>query len=147
MGSQKYYSRSAAETYAFGRKIGAELKSGQTFCLTGTLGSGKTVFTQGLAAGLGIKKRVLSPTFILRRDYSLAKNGLTSFHHLDFYRLGSVAETESLGLDQLYDQKDGVVVIEWGEKFSTALPSCYRQIIFKEKNGGREIVIESKNSS
>lgn len=145
---QKYSSGSAAETYALGQKIGRQLKSGQVFCLTGDLGSGKTVFTQGLAAGLGVKERVISPTFVLRRDYYLRKTGLTSFHHFDFYRLETEEDAESLGLVQLYQQPGAVVVIEWGEKLPAVLPDHYRQINFKVKDDEeREIVSQEKNSS
>lgn len=130
MGVQKYLTESAAETHRLGQKIGLQLSSGCVFCLTGPLGSGKTVFAQGLAEGLGIRERVLSPTFILMREYDLHRPGLSRFYHLDFYRLESAGEVEALGLGEIFQDPQAVVVIEWGEKVRSVLPAEYRQVVF-----------------
>ncbi|RLC30881.1 tRNA (adenosine(37)-N6)-threonylcarbamoyltransferase complex ATPase subunit type 1 TsaE, partial [Candidatus Woesebacteria bacterium] len=81
-----------------GKKIAADLKGGETLALTGELGSGKTTFIQGLAEGLGVKGRIISPTFILMRKYEASKS---DFYHIDFYRLEDDLENEikNLGID------------------------------------------------
>ncbi len=143
MDIRKIHSCSAAETHALGKKAGARLKSGAVFCLTGPLGSGKTVFVQGMAEGLGIKSRILSPTFILMREYRLDHSDLRRLYHLDFYRLESEVEAKSLGLSQLFQDPGAVVVIEWGEKMSQVLPPIFWQVTFiPTKNNEREITIE-----
>ena len=101
-----------------GEKIAAGLTGGEILALTGELGSGKTTFVQGLAKGLGIKARVISPTYILIRKYG------KSFYHIDLYRLEGEVEKEmkNLGIEEIWDNPENVVVIEWAEKVSQAIP-------------------------
>ena len=75
---------SADETYEYGRKMGSEARPGDVYCLTGDLGVGKTVFTQGFAAGLGIEEPVSSPTFTIVQEY---EEGRMPFYHFDVYRI------------------------------------------------------------
>ena len=82
---------SADETYEYGRKIGSEAQPGDVYCLTGDLGVGKTVFTQGFAAGLGVEEAVSSPTFTIVQEYEGEK---MPFYHFDVYRIGDVEEME-----------------------------------------------------
>lgn len=93
------------------------LETGDLVVLTGDLGAGKTCFTQGLGAGLGVKGRITSPTFTLANQY----HGRVLLHHLDVYRLDSVAETLDLDLPDLLES--GVTVIEWGDKIREVLPA------------------------
>ena len=104
-----------------GKKIAADLKGGETLALTGELGSGKTTFIQGLAEGLGVKGRIISPTFILMRKYEASKS---DFYHIDFYRLEDDLENEikNLGIDDIWEKKDNIVAIEWAEKIESSLP-------------------------
>ncbi len=90
---------------------------GDLLILTGDLGAGKTRFTQGLGQGLGVEQRITSPTFTLANRY----DGRVLLHHLDVYRLDSVAETLDLDLPDLLES--GVTVIEWGDQISEVLPA------------------------
>ena len=110
-------STSAAMTRALGAALATELGLGAVVVLSGDLGSGKTVFAQGVAAGLGVTERVVSPTFAIAREYS----GRLPLHHLDVYRLDHVQEAIDLGLDELFD--DAVTLIEWGEGVRDLLPA------------------------
>ncbi len=113
--------KSAQETKDLGKKTAADLKGGETLALTGDLGSGKTTFIQGLAKGLGIEGRIISPTFILMRKYIASK---IDFYHIDFYRLEDDLENEirNLGIDDIWGKEDNIVAIEWAEKIKNSLP-------------------------
>ena len=86
--------RSPEETFALGEKLGREAKPGQIYTLNGDLGTGKTVFTQGFAAGLGITEPVNSPTFTILQVY---EEGRMPFYHFDVYRIGDVEEMDEIG--------------------------------------------------
>lgn len=98
-----------ADTRALGAALGELLEPGDLIVLSGPLGAGKTVFTQGIGAGLGVPDRVVSPTFVLARVH---RRGRIPLVHVDAYRLGSVAEVDDLDLDA--DLADSVTVVEWG---------------------------------
>jgi len=103
----EYHTKSAEETKATGERFSADLKPGDIVALSGELGAGKTTFIQGLAKGLGVKERVLSPTFIIMRKYTTPKE--FDFYHVDLYRLeGDMKnEIENLGLAEIFErQKD-----------------------------------------
>jgi len=103
---------SADETFAVARGIGERLTGGEVFFLKGDLGSGKTVFAKGLAAGLGIvPSEVTSPTFTLINVYE----GRLRLYHIDLYRLDAVVHDE-LGLDEILEEERAVVAIEWAER-------------------------------
>jgi tRNA threonylcarbamoyladenosine biosynthesis protein TsaE len=106
-----------------GRKIGSNLEGGKILALTGNLGAGKTTFIQGLAAGLGIKNKIVSPTFILMRQYDQGGRQL-KLRHLDLYRLSNdiEKEVENLGLFDIWEDKDNIIAIEWAEKIKYLLP-------------------------
>ena len=97
------------ETKELGEKIGRQTRPGQIYTLTGDLGVGKTVFTQGLARGLGIKEPVSSPTFTIVQIY---EEGRLPLYHFDVYRIGDVEEMEEIGYDD-YFFGNGVCLIEW----------------------------------
>jgi tRNA threonylcarbamoyladenosine biosynthesis protein TsaE len=115
---------SAGETRAVGEAIGKFLRAGDVVSLTGDLGAGKTTFVQGVARALGVEQPVLSPTFVLMREY--AGTGLT-VHHLDIYRLDRVQDVLDLGFDELLD-RGGVVLIEWGDAIAAMLPESYLRL-------------------
>lgn len=98
----------AADTFAFGRRLAAILRAGDLLVLSGPLGAGKTVLVQGVGAGLGVSGAVLSPTFVIARVH----RGSLPLVHVDAYRLTSFAEVDDLDLD--VDTADAVTVVEWG---------------------------------
>ena len=135
---------SAEETFAFGRQIGQQAKAGEVYTLVGDLGVGKTVLTQGVAAGLGIEEPVNSPTFTILQIY---EEGRLPFYHFDVYRIGDVEEMEEIGYeDCVYGE--GVCLIEWANLIEEILPREYRQItIEKDLDKGfdyRRITIEER---
>ena len=106
------------ETFALGQEIGRNAKPGQVYTLTGDLGVGKTVFTQGVAAGLGITEPVNSPTFTIVQVY---EEGRLQFYHFDVYRIGDIEEMEEIGYDD-YFFGEGICLIEWAELIEEILP-------------------------
>ena len=115
---------SAEETYALGEKIGQEAKPGQVYTLIGDLGVGKTVFTQGVAAGLGITEPVSSPTFTIVQIY---EEGRMPYYHFDVYRIGDPEEMEEVGFeDCIYGE--GLCLIEWANLIEEILPPAYTQV-------------------
>jgi tRNA threonylcarbamoyladenosine biosynthesis protein TsaE len=110
-------SQSAEETEAAGANLAASLGAGDVVALTGELGAGKTCFTQGLARGLGVKGRAISPTFVLINEY----RGRLPVRHVDAYRTESLTELMDLGLPELF-AGDGVTVVEWADKLLPLLP-------------------------
>ena len=106
------------ETQAVGERLGAALEPGDVVALTGELGAGKTCFTQGLARGLGVPRRAVSPTFVLVNEY----RGRMPVHHVDAYRTASMTELLDLGLEEMF-AGDGVTIVEWADKLRPLLPS------------------------
>ena len=108
--------KSPTETQILGKKIGTLLKGGEIIALKGELGAGKTTFVQGLADGMGLTDRVISPTFLLMRKYP----GKMPLYHMDLYRIDTNVDTEllNLGVLDLWGQETNVFVIEWAEKIS-----------------------------
>ena len=133
---------SAEETFELGRQIGQQAKVGEVYTLTGDLGVGKTVLTQGVAAGLDIEEPVNSPTFTIVQIY---EEGRLPFYHFDVYRIGDVEEMDEIGYED-YFYGDGICLIEWANLIEEILPPAYRQItIEKDLSKGfdyRRITIE-----
>lgn len=119
-----FESNSAEDTFAFGQKLGRETVPGEIICLDGDLGVGKTVFTQGFAAGLGIDDYVNSPTFNIVKEY---EGGRLPLYHFDVYRIGDPSEMEEIGYeDYFYGQ--GVSIIEWPGQIEELLPKEARWV-------------------
>ena len=137
---------SPEETFAIGEKIGLEAKPGEVYTLIGDLGVGKTVFTQGVAKGLGITEHVNSPTFTIVQIY---EEGRLPFYHFDVYRIGDVEEMEEIGY-QDYFYSDGICLIEWANLIEEILPEKYRQItIEKDPEKGfdyRKITLQEREN-
>ncbi len=108
----------AEETFLLGKKLAEQATSGQVYCLDGELGTGKTVFTQGFAAGLGIKEPVNSPTFTIVQVY---EEGRLDFYHFDVYRITDVEEMYEIGCEEYFDG-EGVCLIEWAQLIEEILP-------------------------
>ncbi len=136
---------SPEETYALGRAIAGEARPGQIYTLIGDLGVGKTVFTQGMAEGLGIDEPVNSPTFTIVQVY---EEGRMPFYHFDVYRIGDVEEMEEIGYED-YFYGEGLCLIEWANLIEEILPDTYTQItIEKDLDKGydyRMIIMEEIN--
>ena len=105
----RHETNSAEETFEIGKRIGENATPGMVYTLVGDLGVGKTVLTQGVAAGLGIKGPVSSPTFTILQVYD---EGRIPFYHFDVYRIGDVSEMDEIGYED-YFYGDGVCFIEW----------------------------------
>lgn len=140
----KYLSNSNTETIDIGKRLGNALSGGDVVALSGILGSGKTWFTKGIGLGLGVDpdEVIVSPSFSLVNEYE----GRCLMYHVDLYRLNSLVDIMSIGLDD-YFHDHSVVVIEWAERCPEILPSGYINIridILGENE--RTIEINSDNS-
>ncbi|MFT3984277.1 MAG: tRNA (adenosine(37)-N6)-threonylcarbamoyltransferase complex ATPase subunit type 1 TsaE [Lachnospiraceae bacterium] len=120
------YSRE--ETFALGKSLGLKAKPGSIYTLTGDLGVGKTVFTQGFAAGLGITEPVSSPTFTILQVYG---EGRLPFYHFDVYRIGDLDEMDEIGYEDCF-YGEGACMIEWAELIKELIPEHAHRIIIKK---------------
>jgi len=127
---------SAKETKDLGAKLARSLKGGDVLALYGDLGSGKTTFTQGLAQALGIKQRIVSPTFVIYKKYKI-------LNHIDCYRLENSDDLTGIDLDEIMGDPTAITIIEWPERIESLLPKDAVKIRFEtvdEKT--RRIVVE-----
>lgn len=124
-----------ADTRAVAAKLAATLRPGDIILLAGGLGVGKTLFTSGLAVGLGVDEQVLSPSFVLVRQY---RSGFLPLVHVDVYRLGSINEFEDLEALEL--AVDGVLVIEWGDALEGEIPEDHLRIDFIVEEDGTRLL-------
>jgi tRNA threonylcarbamoyladenosine biosynthesis protein TsaE len=139
-----FVTNSCKETQQLGRNFAKTLKEGDIVNLYGDLGSGKTTFAQGLAQGLGIENRIISPTFAIVRYYEL--KSLERFYHIDLYRVDNERDIESLGIEEILNNKKNIIVIEWAEKLKKYLPQKRIDIEFiYEKDSTRKITFRSLN--
>jgi len=121
----EYSSASPQETKKIGEGIAKEIlkeKKQQIFVLEGELGGGKTTFLQGFAKGLGIKDKILSPTFVMIKKFKLKDSNFDKFYHIDCYRIKKPEEILSLNLKEIISNPQNIVAIEWGEKIKKLLP-------------------------
>ena len=130
----------SSATEHLGNLIGSKVQSGDVICLTGELGAGKTLLTQGVATALGVPAEdVTSPTFAIMNIY----DGFDmEIRHFDLYRLNRPEELEDIGFDE-YCGGDGVTLIEWAELFKEQLPEDYLQITLMHSGDGRKAVLEA----
>ena len=140
-------SRSAKETFELGESLGKKAVPGQVYTLNGDLGTGKTVFTQGFAKGLGITEPINSPTFTIVQIY---EDGRMPFYHFDVYRIGDIEEMEEIGYEDCF-YGNGVCLIEWAELIEEILPDTVIAVtIEKDLEQGfdfRKITIQEKKRS
>ena len=132
----KFITKSEKQTIALGKKLARRLKGGEVLALTGQLGAGKTTLIKGLAQGLGIKRIITSPTFLLMRVYGVRgnKKGIKTLVHIDCYRLKSSKDILAIGAQEYFGQKDVVAVIEWADKITKILPRQKLNIVLKWKD-------------
>ena len=115
------------DTFALGEELGKSAVPGQVITLDGDLGAGKTLFTQGLAKGLGVVEPVNSPTLTILQIY---ESGRLPLYHFDVYRIGDVSEMDEVGFDD-FIYGDGVSVIEWASQIEEILPREYLSIVIR----------------
>ncbi|SHI17585.1 tRNA threonylcarbamoyladenosine biosynthesis protein TsaE [Butyrivibrio fibrisolvens DSM 3071] len=124
MNTTKIETNSSQETFEFGKRIGENAQPGQVYTLIGDLGVGKTVFTQGVAKGLGIEGPVNSPTFTILQVY---EEGRIPFYHFDVYRIGDVSEMDEIGYEDCF-YGNGISLVEWANLVEEILPEHYTEI-------------------
>lgn len=135
-----HHTKSAKETQKIAENIAKKYKKrGVIIALTGELGAGKTTFTQGFAKGLGIKDKVISPTFVLIRQHPVPESELV-LYHLDLYRLEGEINTRELGISELFDEPNAIVLIEWAEKIEKELPENALKINFRKAEADLRII-------
>jgi tRNA threonylcarbamoyladenosine biosynthesis protein TsaE len=141
---EKFIAKTEKETFTFAKKLVSKLHGGEVLCLSGDLGAGKTIFTKGLAAGLGITKIITSPTFVLMKVYPVKNSSFKHLIHIDAYRLNHGEELEAIGALDYFGKSDCLTVIEWPERVSEILPKDRIDIKIKIlKDNQREIKISS----
>ena len=128
MEKKVWESFSPKETFEIGKALGENAKPGQVYTLIGDLGVGKTVFTQGVAKGLGITEPVNSPTFTILQVY---EEGRMPFYHFDVYRIGDVEEMEEIGYQDCF-YGEGICFVEWANLIEEIIPQDRIQITIKK---------------
>ena len=143
MSKQVIDSFSEKETFQIAKELAENAQAGDVYCLSGDLGVGKTVFTKGFAAGLGITEPVSSPTFTIVQIY---EEGRLPLYHFDVYRIEDIEEMEEIGYEDCF-YGEGVCLVEWAELIKEILPENRREIrIEKDLDKGfdyRRITIEA----
>jgi tRNA threonylcarbamoyladenosine biosynthesis protein TsaE len=130
------------ETKALGKMLAEEIKGGVIICLSGELGSGKTTFAQGFLQGLKIKGPYTSPTFVVMKQYKLAKN--KNAYHIDAYRIKE-KDILNLGWEEMIQNQENIILVEWAERIQKIIPANSLQIKFKWINENeREIIFLNK---
>ena len=135
-----YESFGPGQTKEIARKLAKQLSG--VIALVGDLGTGKTTFVQGFAEGLGIKDRIISPTFVLMRQHKIPKTQKTLFH-IDLYRLDGEKKLQQLGLEELLNDTNHLIIIEWAEKIKSLLPKDTTWIHFEGVGNSRRISIST----
>lgn len=128
----KIKSKSSEETKKIGEDFANKIENGMVILLYGDLGAGKTTFVQGFAKGLGIKDRILSPTFVLQRMHDVDSKEIKRLNHMDLYRIENPMEIENLGIEELFDDPQSLTIIEWADRLLNFKPKKGFKITFKE---------------
>lgn len=139
-----YRSSSPEETQKIAEKTAQEFKNkGGVIALSGDLGAGKTTFVQGFAKGLGIEEKIISPTFVLIRQHKIPGTARVLFH-VDLYRLEGEINLKEIGLEEVIQEKDNIVLIEWAEKASNQPLNIAFDVFFEKIDGKtRNIVVNT----
>lgn len=141
----KFTTHSEKQTFNLGKKLAKKMRSGGVIALIGELGAGKTVLIKGLAVGLGIKKIITSPTFVLMKIYKIQSpvSGIQHLAHIDAYRLQTGQDLIDIGIKDWLGRPDTVTVIEWADRVKDILPknTITTKIKIGKKKNEREIII------
>jgi tRNA threonylcarbamoyladenosine biosynthesis protein TsaE len=145
--SWRRYGATADDTKRAGEAFASVLRPGDVVLLSGPLGAGKTTFTQGVGRGLGVRERVTSPTFTMVRQHECVNDlGITTLHHADVYRVGSLGEVDDLALGELVEEA-GVALVEWGEIATSVFGLDVITVSFTiDEHEGRTLEIEGSLS-
>ena len=137
-----YKSHSSGETEKIAEDFSKRLKAGDIVFLRGNLGSGKTTFVKGLAKGLGVKGRIISPTFVIVREHSIEKvtNGIEKLYHLDLYRLSSPEEVKNVLLQDILDDKKSITAIEWPDIGQEIVKEHYWSVNFTNQDENERVI-------
>lgn len=127
--------QSAEETYAFGSRLAKLLQPGDVLCLIGTLGAGKTLFVQGITAGMEATDQAISPTFTIMNVYE----GKVPIYHFDLYRLDYPEQLFDIGFDE-YVGSQGIALIEWADKFPDQMPRDYLRIEIVPQEAAKRLI-------
>ena len=130
-GAKQTITNSEKETLALAKKYAKTLKGGEIIGLIGNLGAGKTVFVKGLASGLGLKKNITSPTFVIMKPYLVKRGKIKNFVHIDAYRLKSGQDLITIGAQEYFSQPRTLTVIEWADRVKKVLPKRTKYIKIK----------------
>ncbi len=137
----KIITHNEEETMTAGKALAARLQGGEILAISGQLGAGKTCFSKGLAAGLGVKGIVNSPTFNILKVYKARKGEIRRFVHIDAYRLQTESDLVNIGVYD-YADKETVIAIEWPENVAGPILDSSRKVSIIDKGEGmREIGI------
>lgn len=128
---KQYLTYCEKDTKDLAEKVARDLHG--VIALTGELGTGKTIFVQGFAKGLGIKDKIISPSFVLIHQHKIP-NTAKVLYHVDLYRVESTKDLQQLGLDEILADPDNIVLIEWAEKAKSLLPENSVRINIKRIN-------------
>jgi len=130
----KLLSTSAEQTQKFAQDFAKKLTGNQILALDGELGSGKTTFVQGLAKGLNIDDNITSPTFVIYKKYKTQNKKIKNFYHFDLYRIQDPQEILDLGFEEIINDPNSIIAIEWSEKIKDILPQNTIHINFEYIN-------------
>ncbi len=130
-------SKSAKETQNIAKSLAKDFLKGGILALSGDLGAGKTTFAQGFAQGLNITDRIISPTFLIIRQYKIP-NQKNWFYHIDLYRLENI-DLKNSGLTEILEDKTNVVLIEWADKILEHLPNNVKKIDLQRTEDAHEL--------
>lgn len=135
---KQYLTYSEKETKSLAKKLAKNFQGG-VLGLFGELGAGKTKFTQGFAEGLGIKEKIISPTFLLIRQHKIPKTNNILFH-VDLYRLEKLKDLKQLGLKDFWSDPKNIVLIEWADKIKKILPKNTTNITMEKVSGDKRLI-------
>lgn len=138
---EEFISTYEEETLKIADNFATRLKASDTVFLIGNLGAGKTTFVKGVAKKLGVKSRVISPTFVIAREYEANYGDIKTLYHLDLYRLTDSRQTEKTDIKDFINDKNGVTFIEWPTVAQDLINKKVWKILFEVDNDKRRIKI------